>query len=114
MMVAAGNHFEWECVEKEFRAIGFGEVVFKIIGRHVAFAAPINADDIVSAQALGLGDGIDGGITTANDSNTVTKRHLVQWESVDLFNKINGVDHLGKIFASDAKACAGSEANADE
>ena len=86
-------------LKHEFRAVGFGQVLFEIIGGHFACAAAINEHRFFGAKALGLRDGIDGGVAAADHSDAIADRHLVQRRDVNLLDEIQRLDDFRQILA---------------
>lgn len=109
-----GEDLGGDCVEEECGPVGFGEVVFKMVGGHVGFAAAVDDGGDLGAEAAGLGDGVDGGVAATEYGDAAADGNFVEGAGVDPLDEVEGVHDFGEVFAGDAEAVGTAEAEAKE
>ena len=112
-MAVLREDFDRRVVKKEIGAVAFREVVFKSVGGHVGFAAPVNDHDF-RAEPARLSGGVDRGVAATDHGDTRANRNLMQRLGVDLLDESERFDDFGKIFAGNAQPLAFAETDPDE
>src|SRR5436309_2555162 len=101
-------------MEEDFTAVGFGELLLELIGRHIVLASAVNQNRALRAQALRLSDGVNRGIAAADDGNAVSHLHLMQGLRMDALDKVQRVENLMQVLTGDIHPRAAPKTDPDE
>src|SRR6266852_6518470 len=101
-------------VETKPAPIALGELVFVVVARHVGLTATIDDRGRRRAEALGLRDGVDGGIAGADDHDLASDGRFAIWVRLEMRDEGERIDHAWQVFAGNAEPLRASQSDPDK